>query len=116
MDKMKMTASLKLWQKHLKTKFGANPKFNKFFLKLQEEQARNVSKLRGLANRVAPRKMKSKDQDCQEEIQKVVKKKYKVAEIKNYLEDVATAVGHTILKTASQFMPSQIKFEIAFLR
>ncbi|KAJ9090436.1 hypothetical protein DSO57_1002742 [Entomophthora muscae] len=62
-------------------------------LELQEEQARTVSKFRGLANRVAPKKRKSKEQDYQEDVQKVVKKKYKVAEIKKYLEDVATALA-----------------------
>ncbi|KAJ9061821.1 hypothetical protein DSO57_1039811 [Entomophthora muscae] len=90
---MKTTSSLEVWHKHLKTKFGTNPKFNKFFQKLQEEQARTVSKFRDLASQVAPKKRKSKDQDYQEDMQKVVKKKYKVAEIKKYLEDVATALA-----------------------
>ncbi|KAJ9070516.1 hypothetical protein DSO57_1007140 [Entomophthora muscae] len=64
-----------------------------FFSKLQEEQARTVSKFHSLANQVAPKKQKSKEQDYQEDVQKVVKKKYKVAEIKKYLEDVATALA-----------------------
>ncbi|KAJ9080820.1 hypothetical protein DSO57_1020945 [Entomophthora muscae] len=60
---------------------------------LEEEQARNLSKFCDLANRVAPKKRKSKEQDYQEDMQKVVKKKYKVVEIKKYLEDVATALA-----------------------
>ncbi|KAJ9089786.1 hypothetical protein DSO57_1009285 [Entomophthora muscae] len=83
---MKTTSSLEVWHKHLKVKFGSNPKYNKFFAKLQEEQARNVSKFCNLANQVAPKKQKSKEQDYQEDVQKVVKKKYKVAEIKKNLE------------------------------
>ncbi|KAJ9068485.1 hypothetical protein DSO57_1028213 [Entomophthora muscae] len=83
---MKTTSSLEVWHKHLKTKFGTNPKFNKFFQKLQEEQAWTVSKFCNLANQVAPKKRKSKDQDYQEDVQKVVKKKYKAAEIKKLLQ------------------------------
>ncbi|KAJ9090155.1 hypothetical protein DSO57_1005325 [Entomophthora muscae] len=46
-----------------------------------------------LANQLAPNKRKSKEQDYQEDLQKVVKKKYKVAEIKKYLEVVTTALA-----------------------
>ncbi|KAJ9058970.1 hypothetical protein DSO57_1007053, partial [Entomophthora muscae] len=59
----------------------------------QEEQAQPVSKFYNLAKGVVPKKRKDKDQDYQEDIQKVVKKKYRVAEIKKYLEDVATALA-----------------------
>ncbi|KAJ9049043.1 hypothetical protein DSO57_1028657 [Entomophthora muscae] len=102
---MKTTSSLEVWHNYLKVKFGSNPKYNKFFSKLQEKQAQTVSKFCNLSNWVAPKKQKSKEQDYQEDVQKVVKKKYKVAEIKKYLEDVV--VGHAILKTASQKTPSQ---------
>ncbi|KAJ9051992.1 hypothetical protein DSO57_1038601, partial [Entomophthora muscae] len=46
----KTTSSLEVWHKHLKTKLGANPKFNKFFVNLQEGHTRNVSKFQDLAN------------------------------------------------------------------
>ncbi|KAJ9082409.1 hypothetical protein DSO57_1039614 [Entomophthora muscae] len=65
---MKTISSLEVWQKHLNTKFGSNPKYNKFFAKLQEEQARNVSKFCNLTTQVAPKKKKSKEQEYQEAV------------------------------------------------
>ncbi|KAJ9062338.1 hypothetical protein DSO57_1011912 [Entomophthora muscae] len=90
---MKTASSLEVWHKHLKVKFGSTPKYNKFISKLQEEQTQTVSKFCNLANRVAPKKQKSKEQDYQEDVQKVVKKQYKMAEIKKYLEDIATVLA-----------------------
>ncbi|KAJ9071093.1 hypothetical protein DSO57_1000768 [Entomophthora muscae] len=55
-------------------KKSSSLKFNKFFQKPQEEQARTVSKFQDLANWVTPKKRKSKEQDYQEDVQKVVKK------------------------------------------
>ncbi|KAJ9062805.1 hypothetical protein DSO57_1006871 [Entomophthora muscae] len=68
---MKTNSSLEVWNKHkhLKVKFGSNPKYNKFFQKLQEEQSWTVFKFFNLANRVAPKKQKSKEQDYQEDCQ-----------------------------------------------
>ncbi|KAJ9080058.1 hypothetical protein DSO57_1029060 [Entomophthora muscae] len=110
---MKTMSSLKL-----QDQIGANPKFNRFFQKLQEEQERTVSKFQDLAKQAAPKKKKSKEQNYQEDIQiflwkqfylgfktmlketrpkkgvqKVVKKKYMAAELKKYLEDVTTAIA-----------------------
>ncbi|KAJ9056699.1 hypothetical protein DSO57_1030268 [Entomophthora muscae] len=84
---------LAIFKGYLEKKFGANPKLNKFFVKLQEEQARNISKFWGLANQVASKQKKNKDQEYQEAVQKAMKKKYKVERIKKYLEDVATALA-----------------------
>ncbi|KAJ9057689.1 hypothetical protein DSO57_1020280 [Entomophthora muscae] len=81
-------------QKHLiLNPYSANPKFNNFFQKLQEEQARNVFKFQDLGNQVAQKKKISKVQKYQKAVQKIVKKKYKMVEIKKYLEDVATALA-----------------------
>ncbi|KAJ9069178.1 hypothetical protein DSO57_1021321 [Entomophthora muscae] len=66
---MKTTSSLKVWHKSFKTKFGANPKFNRFFQKLQKEQERTVSKFWDLVNQAAPKKRKSKEQNYQEDVQ-----------------------------------------------
>ncbi|KAJ9062018.1 hypothetical protein DSO57_1015062 [Entomophthora muscae] len=97
---MKNTSSLEVWHKHLKVKFGSNPKYNKFFQKLQEEQAQTVSKFCDLANQVAPKKRK--EQDNQEDVQKVFKKKHKVAETKKHLRNVGKFLRSKFLRSKVQ--------------
>ncbi|KAJ9048542.1 hypothetical protein DSO57_1034082 [Entomophthora muscae] len=59
-------------------------------LKLHKKKENPIYKFHNLANRVAHKKnKKSMKKDYQEGIQKVVKKNYKVVEIKKHLENVA---------------------------
>ncbi|KAJ9080334.1 hypothetical protein DSO57_1026127 [Entomophthora muscae] len=59
-----------------------------------KEQGGTALKFWDFFNQIAPKKKKknSKEQDYQNNMQKMMKIKYKVAEVKKYLEDVPNAL------------------------
>ena len=90
---MKATSTLEVSHKHMKSSFGMKPKFNTFYDHLKVQQLKTISAIKDMENRAPKKKKISKASEYQEKIQEEVKKKYKLAEIKEYLDNISNILA-----------------------
>ncbi|KAJ9049288.1 hypothetical protein DSO57_1026169 [Entomophthora muscae] len=81
------------WNKHIKSIFGIKPRYNTFYEHLKVQQGKTAASIRGIENRPSKKKRTTKEKQYQEKIKDVVKARYKLSEIGEYIKKITTVLN-----------------------